>query len=210
MRQLTKAPAPEVLVRHAASWTAEYAEALGSDGATPRRWAHRDVVAALAEETYSKCAYCEAVIADVAYPHVDHIVPKSCRPDLVLAWCNLALACPVCNNAKRDYYDPTAPLIDPYMDQVHEHVGFRGPALVAALGSEKGARSIRRLRLMRAPLLAERMKRIEALHEFLERWASAEGSDKVMFEDVVRAFVAEDQEFGECLRQYAASHSFPV
>lgn len=146
----------------------------------------------------------------MSYPHVEHKLPKAHRPDLVVSWTNLTLACPVCNIEKLDYYDPNAPLLDPYLDVVADHVIFRGPAIASVLGSEVGGRTIKRLKLMRPALFAERMKRIESLHELLEKWATAAGSDKDLFADVVRQFCSADREFSECLRQYAESHNFNV
>jgi hypothetical protein len=102
------------------------------------------------------------VVEDVSYPHVDHILPKTARPDLVVEWTNLTWACGVCNVNKGSYYQPKAALLNPYEDSIPEHIAFQGPALFAALTSDKGERTIGQLKLMRNPLFLERLRRIEA------------------------------------------------
>src|SRR5689334_21918786 len=97
MRRLTKTAVPQILAENGPLWTAEYAAAVAGGAAPPSRWRHPAIIAALATETYRKCAYCEGVISDVSYPHVEHMLPKSARPDLVVDWANLTLACEVCN-----------------------------------------------------------------------------------------------------------------
>ncbi|MEP7126260.1 MAG: HNH endonuclease [Byssovorax sp.] len=44
------------------------------------------------------CSYCEMPILN--QPAVEHIQPKSHRPDLERTWCNLLLACASCNSTK--------------------------------------------------------------------------------------------------------------
>lgn len=65
----------------------------------------------LAQTLGRYCSYCERWIA--ASLAVEHVQPKSLRPDLALAWDNLLLACANCNSAKGnqpielpDYYWP--------------------------------------------------------------------------------------------------------
>jgi uncharacterized protein (TIGR02646 family) len=99
MRVLTKSDTPAVLISSATAWTAEYLESLRT-GRPTTPWRHSDVVGALGGETFGKCAYCEAIIADVSYPHVEHMCPKSVRPDLVVKWDNLTIACTRCNTEK--------------------------------------------------------------------------------------------------------------
>ena len=64
----------------------------------------------LLQETHEKCAYCESKITHVDYGDIEHIVPKSVRPDLAVDLGNLTVACGVCNTNKSDYYNEKAPL----------------------------------------------------------------------------------------------------
>lgn len=210
MRPLAKSAPPAILVTNGHAWTAAYEQAITEHASAPVPWRHPQVAAALSAETLKKCAYCEAVITDVSYAHVEHILPKSARPDLVVDWNNLTLACPVCNVSKGDYHSPEAPLLNPYRDPLAMHLAFRGPAIVAHLDSAAGERTIVRIDLMRPPLLMERMKRIEALHNRLKRWHDAEGPDKDMFADLVREAVGDESEFAQCLEEYAVSIGFPL
>jgi 5-methylcytosine-specific restriction endonuclease McrA len=211
MRQLTKNPAPAVLASRADDWRNEYVEALNAGSKPPDRWRNKEILEALSEETLHKCAYCEAVVEDVSYPHVDHILPKAARPDLVVEWTNLTWACSVCNVNKGGYYQPEAALLNPYEDSIPEHIAFRGPALFAALASDKGERTIGQLKLMRSPLFLERLRRIEALDARLRRWAGTDPSDpdRELRAELVRAAVGDDVEFSQCLRAFAQSMGFP-
>lgn len=208
MRQLPKAAEPAVLSLNASAWTAEYQNALAAGLKPPTRWRHPDIVAALRVETCDKCAYCEGIIADVSYPHVEHMFPKSARPDLVVAWANLTLGCPVCNVEKADYYEPAAPLLNPYVEDPADHLEFAGPALFANLGDAAAERTIQKLKLMRPALVTERLKRLEALHHLLQRWHAEAGINKDFRAEVLRDALADDQEFSCCLRAHAAAHGF--
>jgi 5-methylcytosine-specific restriction endonuclease McrA len=77
--------------------------------------AYRDtrVKAILRAETYDKCAYCESKIAHIYFGDVEHIIPKSVRPDLTFEHANLAFVCAMCNNNKGAFYDPSLPLLNP-------------------------------------------------------------------------------------------------
>jgi hypothetical protein len=208
VRSLIKGPIPPIVAASGPDWTKEYVAAVsqGRDGGTP--WRHPQIVAALKQETLAKCAYCEGVIADVSYPHVEHILPKSRRPELVVEWHNLTLGCTVCNTNKGDYYEPDAPLLQPYTDNPLEHLVFHGFAIYAVLGSDTGIRTIENLKLMRSPLMLERMKRIQSFHWLLDRWQRAEGADHELFAGIIRDQLADDQEFVQTLRSYAAAMGF--
>ncbi|HEV2754156.1 MAG TPA: HNH endonuclease [Actinomycetota bacterium] len=210
MRLLSKEPVPTILVDEGDRLRAEYEAAQSSGSDLPMPWRHPDIVSALERETLSKCAYCEAIIADVSYPHVEHILPKAARPDLVVDWNNLTLACPACNTNKGDYYRADAPLVHPYEDPVTKHILFRGPAVFAPLESEIGERTIQRLRLMRAPLLMERMKRIDAVYQRLIRWNDANEPDKSVLAELVKDAVDDAAEFAQCLRTFVSSLGFPL
>lgn len=211
MRRLHKAVPPDVLAREAAIMTADFAVARPSGVAAPTPWRHSDIVSALIAETHGKCAYCEVVIADVAAPHVEHILPKSVRPDLVVEWQNLTLACPACNTAKGTYYSLASPLLSPYVHEPTAHLHFAGPAVTARPGDDLGRRTVTKLKLMRAPLLIERAKRIQQCADLLDRWARAVDPDeKVIFEEEVHAFVQEDAEFAGVLRAFVSGAGFPM
>ena len=82
-------------------------------GTEPKRYAHSEIRSGLEAETYSKCAYCEGRVSDVAYTHIEHKLPKRKHPHLVCDWENLTIACPRCNTKKADYDAPECPLLNP-------------------------------------------------------------------------------------------------
>lgn len=211
MRRLSKTTPPDVVTRSAVAWTTAYSSSLNKPAhQRPTPWRNQAILAALKEETLGKCAYCEAVIGDVSYPHVEHLLPKHHRPDLVVEWQNLTLACAVCNQNKSDYYDATAPLLNPYKDEPSKHLSWHGPLVVGEPGSGPGRRTVDKLRLSRPELLIERARRIQQLHRLIEAWRTAEGGDRDVMQDVISDEIADDREFAQALRAYVSRFDFPV
>ena len=201
---------PQVLQDNSVTWTQEYKNAVAAGQKPTERWRHPDITSALHGETHGKCAYCEATVKAVAYPHVEHILPKSTFVDFVYSWENLTLACPVCNTNKGNYYDAAHPLLNPYRDDPPRHIIFRGPMIQAPLGDAMGERTILRLDLKRAELFMRRLEAIEAFHTLLQQWQAVAGPDKELREMVVRDALGDDKEFTCCLRMYAESIGFPL
>ncbi|MFC3243972.1 HNH endonuclease [Gordonia humi] len=96
-----------------------------------------------ARKPTEKCAYCESVIEDVAPAHVEHILPKSIFPKLVLEWSNLTLCCPTCNANKKDYYSTEVSLLNPYVDDPSNHLMFLGAFVWSIPSSLRGAQDYR-------------------------------------------------------------------
>src|SRR5687767_3753304 len=95
--------------------------------AAATRYQHADIKSTLASETAEKCAYCQSKVPHIYPGACEHISPKARCPELIVAWENLTYACFECNREKGDYYDETAPLLNPYMDDPREHLRFCGP-----------------------------------------------------------------------------------
>ncbi len=129
-------------------------------------------------------------------------MPRKHRPELVVTWTNLTVACPVCNTNKGSYYEPDAPLLNPYTDAVEECVTFRGPAVCAVPGSDLGSRTVRKLQLRRVGLLQERAKCIERVHDLIDSWTRAAGPDKQLLEDEIRQHAAPHNEHSACVEAY--------
>jgi hypothetical protein len=161
--RLVKHPEPEVLAENRERWTEEFAAYMNAEPvpeAAARRYANPAVRETLKQETSHKCAYCESRIEHIDYPHVEHILPKARRPDLVCDWLNLTLACTRCNVAKGDYYDPECDLVDPYRDEIGDHLIFAG-AHVYHRASDRGLVTIDRVDLNRGELVVRRKEAIE-------------------------------------------------
>ncbi len=212
MRRLNKIDEPSVLSTEGPGWTTRFIseQAAGHTKFSP--WRNATIVRLLVQETFGKCAYCEGIIADVAPPNVEHILPKSTRPDLVVHWPNLTLACPNCNTFKRDYYSVTAPLLNPYQDDPEEHLDFLGPLILGRPGDDLGERTVAKLRLAtRGELLIERSKRIQSLAALIDKWTRAEDPDvKSIFAEEIGDALADDAEFVGTLRAYAKYKGFNV
>lgn len=209
MRPLTKRAEPICLTTESKKWTNEFAVAISIGAPLPTRWRHRQIVDGLVAETMGKCAYCEGYIPDVAYPHIDHILPKSVRPDLVVEWTNLTLACPACNTSKGDYFDAEVPLVNPYIDNPDDHFTFAGPMLAPMIGDVRARTTVRRLKLQRAALVLSRMKRIEDLHLLVDLWDQEQEPRRSAFALEIRDRIKGDQEFSTFLKHYAMSLGFP-
>lgn len=207
MRKLSKGSPPEILADNGDAWTNEY-----SSGPTANyaRYRHRDIRSALADETLSKCAYCESRIEDVAPSHVEHIIPKSVRPDLVVDWRNLTIACPNCNTYKGAYYSATQPLLDPYRDNPRKHLLFAGSLLFSHGESDLGERTIIRMRLSRTELNQSRELRLKSLNELYRVWYRASANDKEMYAALLLEEVGPDREYSEAGRTFLQHMGFPV
>jgi uncharacterized protein (TIGR02646 family) len=204
MIRIRKSAAPDVLVANAAVWTAEYAGlvAAGRSSAFARH-RHPDIKAAVLRETHHKCAYCEAKMRHVDFGDVEHVYPKRHRPDLVVAWTNLTLACAVCNTFKAHYYSTTSPLVHPYEEDPATHVVFLGPMVFHIPGDAKGERTWKRLRLNRVELLERRAERLEAIQTLIDRWKHLDDPND---RDLIRAEIlrecADDREFAAAIRAF--------
>lgn len=79
---------------------------------------------ALLDMSYKKCVYCECQL-DIESKDVtiDHFLPKSANPDLVVEWENLLPSCLRCNRKKNDYSER---IINPCMDNPQEYLALNG------------------------------------------------------------------------------------
>ena len=191
---LSKADEPEVLAINRATWTAEF-----SAGDDKRRYAHEDIRDALRGETHRKCAYCESRMEHVAPGNVEHIIPKSVKPELVCDWNNLTLACPLCNTKKGAYYSVDCPLINPYVDNLDEHLRWIGPML-DAITPDRGRVTVRRLDLNRAELLYKRMHAMEKALDILNSMATHPGPISEALKEDLRAMILDDAEYASAVR----------
>jgi HNH endonuclease len=210
VKPLVKGTKPPVLVRHEDLWKTMYVAAVkAGDPRLHERWRHREIKGALREETQVKCAYCEAFLADVSYPHVEHIIPKSVRPDLAHQWENLTAACGPCNGYKDNFYDLSAGLLDPYRDHLETHLEFHGDYIDWVLGSARGEITVAKLRLNRFDLVQSRLMRIGAVRSMLERWHEATGVRKEVLAEGIRLDCSLG-EFTAAVRAFLSSKQFPL
>ena len=207
MIRLDQGTQPQVLVENGEAWTTEYVNWCGNRvGTEPKRYAHPEIRSGLEAETYSKCAYCEGRVSDVAYTHIEHKLPKRKHPHLVCDWENLTIACPRCNTRKADYDAPECPLLNPYIDNVEEEVAFAGP-LALPRGGARARVTITLLDLNRKDLLFARSEALTSLNRLLdlvERTASQPAMLRSLWLEI-DAVTAAEGEFASACRQFLES-----
>jgi uncharacterized protein (TIGR02646 family) len=139
-------------------------------------WNKTFIREALLAMSKDKCAYCECTVAEESkYMEVEHFLPKSVYPAMVVEWTNLLPACKRCNGSKRDY-DAHAEgmIIDPSSRNPKDHLYFKDHVL--RYKDDIGRRTIEvcnlnetdRLYLVRARLAAEACHSLERTKELLE------------------------------------------
>ncbi|MFF1946159.1 HNH endonuclease [Rhodococcus qingshengii] len=212
MINLNKTDTPVWIKENQEKKTVEYI--MAPKGEKPSPWRAEEIVTALKSESFSKCMYCEGIIDDVSYSAVEHIKPKHKFENLVLEWANLGLVCSRCNTNKGLYWTDTVELqlINPYADEVSDHLRFLGPLTVARLHSTRGTNTVKKLKFgKRQDLLMSRMRRIEELQVRLTLWHDeTDPEKKEIFADEVRDAVSTEQEFSAVLRSYAVEAGFHV
>lgn len=210
MKRLEKLPKPKVLVDNEATWTESYVRAVAAGNAKGyERWRHEEIKVTLRAETDDKCAYCESFIADVAYPHVEHIVPKAIHPELAHIWRNLTWACPRCNVSKDVSYHPTDGVLDPYVDEIDTHLEFHGDLVDCPLGDQRGETTIVACDLNRYELLRSRAARLRTLRQLVERWNGAEQPLRATLEEAIRLDAAQG-EYTAHVFAYLDRIGFPI
>jgi uncharacterized protein (TIGR02646 family) len=202
---ITRGPKPDVLDRNEVAWTEEFATAVDAKAKPlPARYRDPEVKVALKAESHGKCVYCESKIAHVYWGDVEHILPKMRVPNLVVQWDNLAFVCAVCNNNKRDYYEPDEPLLNPYIDDPDDFIRFTGPIVdVLPTDNGRGLVTIGKIELDRTELFERRRDRIQTIRGLLARWAqvkTAPAKDAVW--SLVEREISDDTEYAGCARQY--------
>jgi 5-methylcytosine-specific restriction endonuclease McrA len=210
VRVLTKLDKPQVLRDNETRWTARYVAATGAGDPKPHeKWGHSEIKRVLRDEVKGKCAYCEGYVDDISYPHVEHIVPKTVKPELAHRWENLTSACGRCNIAKGDFYDAADGLLNPYEDPLDAHLVFLGSLISWDLGSVRGELTVRRLRLNRLDLANARANRLDEIREVLERWHDASDPLRGVLADGLR-LDAREGEFSRSVLAYLSFFEFPV
>ncbi|MBF4428008.1 HNH endonuclease, partial [Vibrio anguillarum] len=128
--------------------------------------------AALKDESFAKCMYCESVVGHVAHEHIEHIKPKSVAkyPEYTFEWDNLGLACPVCNMNKSDIYDDKLPFINPYIDEPSDFFVAAGPCIFSKSGVRRAELTEKILKLNRPELIEQRLERIEYIRELVDKY----------------------------------------
>ena len=198
MIRLTKTNPPQILVDQGREWTQTLMENIANGTVTDaQRLRYRDpaIKEALKHETSGKCAYCESKILHIAFGDIEHIWPKSVSPELTFEWTNLTLACSVCNVNKSNNFPRGMNLVNPYTCDPNERFLFLGPLVMAKTGDGGAICTERFLKLNRTELVLERIKRINALRDYVEAMESATPEVKEMLLALLPDEVASHTEY---------------
>lgn len=209
MRALEEGPEPDYLRENGQRLREEYLARVARSEDPGRPWHHPEIRSALEEETRRRCAYCDSEMSSVSWGEVEHIRPKSKRPDLVVEWSNLTLACSRCNRQKSDYDSETTPLLNPYVDEPLTHIVFAGPTLFPQPGDARARLTILRIGLSRADITERRVKRLERFSDLLELWYSA----KEEYQEELERLIVEEMENGDfrnTVRAFLLQAGFPL
>jgi hypothetical protein len=209
MIKLEKRDIPQVLKDNAYSWTQTYLNLLGTGSEIPKslktKYNLKEIKEQIERETYGKCAYCESYVNHVCPGDIEHILPKDHRPELIFEWENLiTYACEECNRSgKRTYYNPSDPLINPYMDEPTEHFIAAGPMLFQKPGDRKGFISHKVLKLNRTELIERRSERLKSIISLIDTWANEK--DPLIKDILSNELLTEadkDKEYSFMIREY--------
>jgi hypothetical protein len=104
MIRLRRGSKPQVLVANERPWTDAFRRLRAGRDNIPRaaatRYRHPDIKAAVISDAHGKCVYCESRPLHVAPGDVEHLLPKSRFPDLIVEWDNLAFVCRIATGRK--------------------------------------------------------------------------------------------------------------
>jgi hypothetical protein len=188
VRPLEKGPEPQVLVTSGARLRRAYLDAVTrGDKPLPSPWRHRQIRDALQAETFGRCAYCEGDILAVSFGDIEHHRPRVRYPALVVEWSNLTLACSRCNNSKSSKWDDALPYVNPYEDEIEQHIVFIGP--FARGVSARGIKTIKDIGLNIVEKAEARQRQIDGVIALYSLWAHAIPEAQPFYAEQIKAFI---------------------
>lgn len=172
MIRLHKSIIPVVLTRNASRWLAELKTAIQGGNkkeinSKKSRYNHPDIKTAVSNETYGKCAYCEADVEAVSHGDIEHIYPKSLDIEKTFQWENLGFACQKCNQNKSNKDPFLEHIIDPYNIDPAPFLCFYGP-FINSRATTEGRLTIFNLGLDRTALTERRQQAFLGLVKSME------------------------------------------
>jgi len=216
MIKLQKEKVPNILLKNELKWTNEYlniiSNKLTATKTQKERYKHKQIKDALLRETSGKCAYCESEVRSVTWEHIDHIIPKSIKPELYVKWDNLTFSCPKCNINKSDNYIKDIPLLNPYeVDfEAINYLRFAGPTIMPIIDNARSRLSYIAFDLNRIDLVEKRQNRIIEVDKLLQEWSSTIGVKKTVIEKELHDTYSSKQEFSATIKEYLRVNGFPI
>ncbi|WP_339745269.1 HNH endonuclease [uncultured Maricaulis sp.] len=210
MRKLQKGAPPGVLALNAERWKDELvnAKAAGYDPTPTQKSRYRNsaIKDALIAETLGKCAYCETKALHSQHGDIEHIIPKSKRPELSFDWLNLTLACRLCNGNKSDFYNGNVDedVINPYETDPSECFVFFAERIVPLPNSPIGYVTIDKLSLDRPELVEDIRDRIDSLRGMMLAYESAASAamKDIILNDIRERYLSDNCEYVTYMRKF--------
>jgi len=175
MIRVDRGPAPDGFAARAADWRRRFEEARRRNPklTASQFWSRvRAQVRVDAQSLYvafhGKCAFCEAKMAHISSPHVEHYRPKSRFPDRMFDWQNWLLSCGCCNGKKWAHFpdcDGQPCLLDPTAENPSMHLDFLDARMLGK--TRRGQETINLVGLDRSPLEDERAQWLMRINELL-------------------------------------------
>lgn len=209
MIKLIKGNTPVVLQNNGFMWTKALMNFARSNPGTKipdkfnKHYNKPDIKDAVKLETHGKCMYCESQITHQYAGDIEHIIPKKHYPRLTFTWKNLSFACWWCNHNKSDFVDKSCKLLNPYNDNIDEHIRSFGPIIMQIGGSKRGEITVKTIKLNRPDLLEKRKDELDKLQNLIDKYHSESNQSlkQILYQELISNAVV-DQEYSLCKKQY--------
>lgn len=166
-----------------------------------------DIKASVTSETYGKCMYCESKVTHQYPGDIEHIIPKSICPMSTFTWQNLSFACWWCNHHKLDFFDKKCKLLNPYKDNINEHIRTFGPMVMQVVGSKRGEITIKRIKLNRSDLLEKRRDQLDQLQNLIDKYHNESNISlkNILYDELIEN-IGIDKEYSLYKKQFLIDH----
>lgn len=207
MIQLFKGPKPQILIDFGQQWTEELMQCVRNGINIPEsikgKYRHQEIKISVMHETNCKCAYCESHISHQYPGDIEHIIPKSKYPRLTFTWNNLSYACYWCNNHKKDYIDKNCKLLNPYKDNIGEHLRAFGPLIMHINNSKRGELTHKKIKLNRIELVERRIEALQELQNLIDKYRqeTVVALKEILYNELLDSCLPH-KEFSCCKKQY--------
>lgn len=177
MRRITKGAKPKTLSKNGINWTNRLVQEIQTKGSYKKvekkykdKYKHEKIKAALKEEAFGKCVYCERIV-DGHYGRADHIQPVSKHPRRSFEWTNLVYTCEICNDKKSNHLG----LLNPIRNHPENYVYFVGS--IAFANGARGKKTEEKL-LNFGDLPSARKRHLRYMENLLLAWSQRTGMSK--------------------------------
>lgn len=190
MRNVVRGPIPESLRKNSKKWTKNLLDEIKRCKGTGEKVddkfynkykkpdVHTELKRMYGDDEFCYCCYCESIIDDVSFEHIEHRMPKNQTlnkyPRKTFDWDNLHLSCEKCNIYKGTQYDEKYPILDATKDPIKDNLGYKvsnTKGVYRETLSDRGKTTVKHAGLDRDSLRHARLivynATIQAIHEIM-------------------------------------------